>query len=143
MDIQQPGAGGGSDFLLHVKPPQPQGDPPRRLSAGSLESSTTGCPPPPAPLRRYRPFIFWLTLGCTCILCFVLTFTALQKEFLCSSHSRIASIFSCYFTIFSTIFHYMLREILDLEMKSFVGPSVNSPIKSFPLHLLLDTIPIE
>ncbi|XP_058274010.1 voltage-dependent calcium channel beta subunit-associated regulatory protein isoform X2 [Hemibagrus wyckioides] len=52
VDIQQPGAGGGSDFLLHVKPPQPQADPPRRLSAGSLESSTTGCPPPPAPLRR-------------------------------------------------------------------------------------------
>ncbi|MCI4390921.1 hypothetical protein PGIGA_G00128500 [Pangasianodon gigas] len=51
-DIQQPGAGRGSDFLLRVKPPQPQADPPRRLSAGSLESSTTGCPPPPAPLRR-------------------------------------------------------------------------------------------
>ncbi|KAK2868321.1 hypothetical protein Q7C36_000192 [Tachysurus vachellii] len=52
VDIQQPGAGGGSDFVLHVKPPQPQGDPPRRLSAGSLESSSTGCPPPPAPFRR-------------------------------------------------------------------------------------------
>ncbi|KAK3534442.1 hypothetical protein QTP86_015209 [Hemibagrus guttatus] len=52
VDIQQPGAGGGSDFLLHIKPPQPQADPPRRLSAGSLESSTTGCLPPPAPLRR-------------------------------------------------------------------------------------------
>ncbi|KAM9439874.1 voltage-dependent calcium channel beta subunit-associated regulatory protein [Clarias gariepinus] len=51
-DLQQSGANQENDFLLHVKPLQPQADPPRRLSAGSLESSTTGCPPPPAPLRR-------------------------------------------------------------------------------------------
>ncbi|TSP09067.1 Voltage-dependent calcium channel beta subunit-associated regulatory protein [Bagarius yarrelli] len=51
-DIQQLGAGGGNDFLLHVKPSQSQFDPPRRLSAGSLESSTTGCPPSPALINR-------------------------------------------------------------------------------------------
>ncbi|KAF5903081.1 voltage-dependent calcium channel beta subunit-associated regulatory protein-like, partial [Clarias magur] len=50
-DFQQPGASQGNYFLLHVKPLQSQADPPRRLSAGSLESSTTDCPPPPAPLR--------------------------------------------------------------------------------------------
>lgn len=62
-DIQQPGLGGGSDFLLHAKPPQPQADPPRRLSAGSLESSTTGCPPPPAQLRRYGTLFYSVTSG--------------------------------------------------------------------------------
>ncbi|KAF7692428.1 hypothetical protein HF521_010038 [Silurus meridionalis] len=51
-DIQQSGPGAESDFLLHVNLPQQQVNPPRRLSAGSLESSTTGCPPPQAPLRR-------------------------------------------------------------------------------------------
>ncbi|KAL7842320.1 hypothetical protein SRHO_G00240090 [Serrasalmus rhombeus] len=46
-DSQQPGASGGSDFLLCALPSQSQSDPPRRLSAGSLEPSTAGCPPPP------------------------------------------------------------------------------------------------
>ncbi|KAI4876238.1 hypothetical protein NFI96_011014 [Prochilodus magdalenae] len=52
-DSQQPGASGGSDFLLCALPSQTQSDPPRRLSAGSLEPSTAGCPPPPpVPLSR-------------------------------------------------------------------------------------------
>ncbi|XP_076847408.1 voltage-dependent calcium channel beta subunit-associated regulatory protein [Brachyhypopomus gauderio] len=52
-DSQLPGGNGGSDFLLCDLRPQPQADAPRRLSAGSLEPSTAGCPPPtPPPIGR-------------------------------------------------------------------------------------------
>ncbi|XP_066508905.1 voltage-dependent calcium channel beta subunit-associated regulatory protein-like isoform X2 [Hoplias malabaricus] len=51
-DSPRLGASGGSDFLLCALPSQSQSDPPRRLSAGSLEPSTTSCPPPPVALSR-------------------------------------------------------------------------------------------
>ncbi|XP_072524735.1 voltage-dependent calcium channel beta subunit-associated regulatory protein [Salminus brasiliensis] len=52
-DSQRPGMHGSSDVLLCALPSQSQADAPRRLSAGSLEPSTAGCPPPPpVPLSR-------------------------------------------------------------------------------------------
>ncbi|XP_062843946.1 voltage-dependent calcium channel beta subunit-associated regulatory protein [Trichomycterus rosablanca] len=51
-DSQQQVANGGRDFLLCALSNHPNTEPPRRLSARSLETSSVSCSMPPAPLSR-------------------------------------------------------------------------------------------